>query len=95
MPYISGEDREALEPHAARDAMTMGELTYQITCLMDGYTAGNLDFQAGGEAMMAAEAAKLDFWRRIMTPYEDMKMAVNGDVYVTTIPTPGTRKVQA
>lgn len=85
MPYIAPEDRDALEPKSTREAMTSGELNYQITCLIDGYMAGNLDYAAINEVVGALECAKLEVFRRIAAPYEDQKIALNGDVYVTKV----------
>lgn len=93
MPYISGEDRVALEPDSLRDAMTVGELTFQITVLVDGYLAGNVDYQALAEAVAALECAKLELYRRLVGKYEDHKIDLNGDVYVTQIPTHGKRAI--
>lgn len=74
-----------MEPHSKREATTTGELTFQITALIDNHLIGNLDFQACGEAIAALECAKLELYRRIVAPYEDEKIVVNGDVYVTTV----------
>lgn len=95
MPYVASKDREALEPHSARDAMNAGELNFQLTCLVDGYLAGNLDYQAINDAVGALEGAKLELYRRIAAPYEDFKRDVNGEVYVTAVPTLGTKKAVA
>lgn len=92
MPYIAGEDRVALEPDSLRDAMTVGELTFQITVLVDGYLAGNVDYQALAEAIAALECAKLELYRRLVAPYENHKIDLNGDVYVTQIPSHGVKK---
>lgn len=92
MPYVAAEDREALEPHSARDAMTVGELTFQITVLIDGYLAGNVDYQALAEATAALECSKLEMYRRLVAPYEDHKIDLNGDVYVTRVPSHGIKK---
>lgn len=85
MPYIGNEDREDLTPNSVREAMTPGELNYQLTCLADGYLAGNLDYQAINDVIGALEGAKLELYRRIAGPYEDHKLDVNGDVYVTKL----------
>lgn len=91
MPYIAQEDREDLEPHSAREAMSPGELNFQITSLCDGYLAGNLDYQALNDVIGVLECAKFEAYRRIAAGYEDMKCRVNGDVYVTKAPLVGKR----
>lgn len=85
MPYIAAEDREALDPTSQREAMTPGELNFQLTSLVDGYLAGNLDYQAVNDVVGALECAKLEVYRRIAAPYEDVKLSLNGDVYVTQV----------
>lgn len=87
MPYVDPADRDALEPHSHRDAMTAGELNYQITCLCDQYVAHNLDYQAINDVLGALEGAKLEVYRRVAAPYEDRKCRINGDVYVTKVRT--------
>lgn len=86
MPYVDAKDRDDLEPCSARDAMTPGELSYQITCLVDGYLAGNLDYQALNDVMGALEGSKLEMYRRVAAGYEDRKCEINGDVFVTRVP---------
>lgn len=87
MPYIDGSDntRVDLEPDSTREAMTPGELNFQLTALVDRYLAGNLDYQAINDVVGALECAKLELYRRIAVPYEDQKIEINGDVYVTKV----------
>ena len=33
------------------------------------------------DVMGALEGAKLEFYRRVVAPYEDLKIIMNGDVY--------------
>jgi hypothetical protein len=94
VPYIDSADREDLEPHSAREAMTPGELNFQITCLVDQYLAGNLDYQAINDVCGALVCAKMEVYRRVASPYEDNKRRVNGEVYVTptrTVSDDGTK----
>lgn len=86
MPYIEKADRADLEPHSVREAMTPGELNFQLTALVDGYLAGNLDYQALNDVIGALECAKLEVYRRIAAPYEDFKRVVNGEVFTTKLP---------
>jgi hypothetical protein len=87
VPYISNDDndRADLEPHSAREAMTPGELNFQVTCLIDQYLAGHLDYQAINDVVGVLTCAKLEVYRRIAAPYEDQKIDLNGDVYVTKV----------
>lgn len=85
MPYLDQQDRRALEPTSRDEAMSTGELNYQLTCLVDGYLAGNLDYRAINDVVGALECAKLEVYRRLAAPYEDQKIAINGDVYTTKV----------
>jgi hypothetical protein len=81
--YLPKIDRDALEPTAARDAMDTRELSYQITCLVDGYLAGDLNHQAINNVVGALECAKLKACRRLASPYVDQNIKGRGDMYVT------------
>lgn len=78
MPYIPTEARVELE---YRDAGTAGELNYEITRLIQGYFIENGGrYQQINDVLGALEGAKAEFYRRIVAPYEDKKIAENGDV---------------
>lgn len=87
MPYINAEDRDALDPTIVglNEAMTPGELNFQVTSLVDGYLAGRLDYQAINDVIGVLECAKLEVYRRIAAPYEDVKLTINGDVFATQV----------
>lgn len=79
MPYINEQDREvaAVTPRAA------GELNYAITRLCWEYLADEEPtYRLINDVLGALEGAKLEFYRRVAVPYEDIKMAENGDVYL-------------
>lgn len=83
MPYIKQEYRKELEKHplAVQDA---GELNYVITRIALAYwngVYGKQNYQKINDIVGALEGAKLEFYRRIAAPYEDKKIAENGDVY--------------
>ena len=81
MPYVKPEDRAALEKGSASPE-TPGELNYCITKLLDRYLqAKGLSYQHINDCLGALEGAKLEFYRRIVAPYEDTKIQANGDVY--------------
>lgn len=84
MPYIQKEDRERLSTGLPQNA---GELNYVITRLVDDYLRrkGGARYAHINEAVGALECAKLELYRRIAAPYEDGKIAENGDVY-TALP---------
>lgn len=61
-----------------------GELNYVITDLIDNYLYFQYpvtSYVALNEVIGVLECVKLELYRRIAAPYEDKKMAENGDVY--------------
>lgn len=82
MPYIKPEDRPGRQPGFSVWPTTPGHLNYQITYLLECYLAQNkMSYQAVNDILGALEGAKLEFYRRIAAPYENAKLAENGDVY--------------
>lgn len=82
MPYIPFNDRAAVEPRSESDARTAGELNYQLTILIDRYlTVNEKGYQTMNDIVGALDGAKAEFQRRVVAPYEDKKIAENGDVY--------------
>ncbi len=86
MPYIKEERRElylqTLTDLASklRDRNTeSGDVVYCVYWLLKQlYGDGNFDVKS--DALKVLEAAKLEYYRRIMAPYEDEKIRENGDV---------------
>ena len=81
MPYISPEARVRLvQGGAPQDA---GELNFVITSLIDTYLRGRggVRYLHLNEVIGVLECTKLELYRRIAAPYEDRKIAENGDVY--------------
>lgn len=85
MPYIRETYRYGLDPTIWTDetASNPGELNFQITRLVDNYIkhVGGNDYDAINAAIGALECAKLELYRRIAAPYEDVKKDTHGDVY--------------
>ena len=81
MPYIKFKDREdAVTP------MNTGELNFALTSIVSSFIAcQGLTYAALNDAIGALECAKLELYRRVVGPYEDTKLQVNGDVYHTSI----------
>ncbi len=77
MPYIPREQRGAHPP------ITPGELNYYVTkCCWDYIVrSGGMSYSVLNEVMGVLECAKLEMYRRIGAPYEDKKIAENGDVF--------------
>ena len=81
MPYITQERRDALvaQPFTSQ---TVGELNYSITKLSTMYLSrGKWAYRELNDVIGVLEAVKLEFYRRAVVPYENQKMAENGDVY--------------
>lgn len=81
MPYIKPEDRSDLFVDSVRDAVGPGELNYQLTILIKRYWMLNKSYSGINDIIGALEGAKMEFYRRIVVPYEELKMHENGDVY--------------
>jgi hypothetical protein len=86
MPYIDRTSRDKFtEPiKALWDSITTeGELNYVMTKLALNFVSkqGGDSYANLAKALAAFEAAKLEFYRRKMAPYENTKSLQNGDVY--------------
>ena len=82
MPYIKQSDREYIKPYSEFNPVVPGQLNYQITCVIHRYIQTNgLSYQRINDVLGALEGAKLEFYRRVAVPYEELKMQENGDVY--------------
>lgn len=84
MPYISQEQRSFIED----DWIAMskpGELNYVFTKVILGYLDKmGESYNTYNEIIGALECAKLELYRRMVVPYENIKWAENGDVYGRT-----------
>jgi hypothetical protein len=87
LPYIKKENRgkyeetitKLVEILKSQPAENMdGELNYVITRLLKG--AYPLRYFNLNRAMGVLECAKLEFYRRVVAPYEDIKISESGDV---------------
>lgn len=90
MPYIKPERRLGLAGVPVIP-QTSGELNYLITRICEEYRReaeqwhdGKKSYSILNEIIGALECAKLEYARRIVYPYEDEKIAENGDVYDLT-----------
>jgi hypothetical protein len=89
MPYIKQAQRRVLdnEPvidvasHITLDSIT-GEFNYVISTIANELvqTYGR-SYKVMSAIRAAMEDASAEFYRRVMAPYEDEKIAENGDVY--------------
>jgi hypothetical protein len=88
MPYITGERRSLYDEALAKLSRSVeaetpdGDLNYVITRLLADWLAKRgLSYAALADVVKVLETAKLEFYRRVAGPYEDAKIAENGDVY--------------
>lgn len=78
MPYVTEKIRDEL---VSRMPQTAGELNYEITGLINIYFhEKGVSYQTINDVLGALEGAKLELYRRVAAPYEDTKIAQNGDV---------------
>lgn len=88
MPYIKQEDRERFSCHLGQlirsmssgHEWTAGELNYIISSVVWELFHQRPNYQTANDIIGALEGSKLEFYRRIVAPYEDKKMQENGDV---------------
>lgn len=91
MPYIAPTDRERFEEDIQSICdnllMTAGEMNYVISTLMSKYmdavkeAEGKVSYYHLNQLIGVLECAKLELYRRVAAPYEDIKIDENGDVY--------------
>lgn len=81
MPYIKPEDRSKILLDET-SISTPGELNYFISSLLNWYiNQKGKNYSTINEVIGVLECAKLELYRRIAAPYEDIKIEENGDVY--------------
>lgn len=81
MPYISKEKRHDIDNNIS-EITNAGELNYAITQLLKKYLEINgKSYSKINDILGALEGAKLEFYRRVAAPYEDIKIVTNGDAY--------------
>lgn len=86
MPYINKEKRSELEFYSysggyPKSPTTAGELNYQLTQVCLNYLHTPHNYQKLNDIIGALEACKMEFYRRVVAPYEDQKIKENGDVF--------------
>jgi len=90
MPYIKEEERNTINKELDLIAIdSPGQLNYAITYMILRYinkkwierTPGIVKYQDINDVIGALEGAKLEFYRRYVSTFEDKKKVENGDVY--------------
>jgi hypothetical protein len=82
MPYINQDERPWIDAGSLQPS-TAGQLTYQLTKVITTYLRSDYKYADLAEVIAALENCKLEFYRRVVAPYEDAKCEENGDVYRT------------
>lgn len=86
MPYISKIGRPAFDQHLKEIGpltLSAGDLNYCITYLVHAYLkAHGKSYSTMNDCIGVLDAAKMEFYRRVVAPYEDIKIAENGDMEV-------------
>jgi len=89
MPYTSQAERnkfrdelDALLAAMGECGCTPGDLNYIISTIGAGYVvAKGLGYTHLNDVMGVFTGAPLEFYRRVVAPYEDHKRRVNGEIY--------------
>jgi hypothetical protein len=90
MPYINSQDREKFEEdlkNLSQNIISIGEMNYCISLLISNFiddvhnVEGKVSYHHYNELIGVLECAKLELYRRLVAPYEDIKITDNGDVY--------------
>lgn len=85
MPYVSQAARQYLDkkfPVGLGESMTAGELNYVINRLLIAYVrpSNERTYERINAAIGVLECTKMEFYRRIAVPYEQLKLQENGDL---------------
>jgi hypothetical protein len=89
MPYIEQDRRRDISPRDENgftwlefdEVSTTGEMNFFITKALLAYLPEEPCYADYNEVIGILESVKLEFFRRAVAPYEDQKIAINGDVY--------------
>lgn len=80
MPYIPEKRRE--EILAGDFPATPGELNYRVSQILDQYASNHKpSYTVFSEVIGVIECVKLEFYRKVVSPYEEAKESANGPVY--------------
>jgi len=80
MPYIKEDER--FPDSCFSECDNVGELNYSFSKIINKYlNEKGLKYQHINDVIGALECCKLELYRRIAVPYEDVKIKENGDVF--------------
>ena len=87
MPYLPTSQRNDVHEDIGENGITFipanaGEVNYTITMLINNYLEDQgLNYANLNEMIGALECCKLELYRMIGGPYEDVKLRDNGEAY--------------
>lgn len=86
MPYIDQNSRARLAPaiNALKRLLffaTPGLMNYVITQLLIAWIGAKVTYARLNNALGILEGVKLELYRRMVAPYEDVKCEESGDVF--------------
>ncbi len=90
MPYLTDDARAKIDDHindlidvlVNSDVSVPGGLNYAICRVADGVIAAKGEsYSLYNTLLGSVEAAKLEIYRRMVAPYEDVKCQHNGEVF--------------
>lgn len=84
MPYIPLEDRSKFEGvrEYGYKSLSVGELNYVFTQIILGYLEEKgINYSNLNGVIGALDCCKLELYRQLVAPYEDIKEKKNGKVY--------------
>lgn len=93
MPYLPLQDRISADTELQNAGLSLipenaGELNFIISSLITNYLKEHgCRYAVLNEMIGALECAKLELYRKIGGPYEDIKESENGSVYHNILPT--------
>jgi hypothetical protein len=94
MPYIPQTRRDEIHNELLDDQtggitwtpQNAGDLNFLVTCFIDNYILEHgVRYANVNEMIGALECCKLELYRILIAPYEDVKIAENGGVYQAEI----------
>lgn len=88
MPYIQQDDRTKFDESIADilgalqtdDNVKVGEINYIFSAILWSLFKENESYTTGNNLIGVLECVKLEFYRRLISEYEDKKIEQNGDV---------------
>lgn len=87
MPYIHESKRSYLKGYLSTLGPHInfsGTLNYVLTKIVWAYWRRSQDYQAINDILGALDGVGKEFYRRVAVPYENSKLAENGDVYASS-----------